>query len=185
MKLTAKPLPKAKKNSRGSTSTQPTGKASSFTLKKEMDWNSLRPQVILEGVQYSGIDSQGTAVDTAHQKQAKNSEDTALSCAIIATTDLSPAEKVELKNAGVFLAQMKWLKLFSNCIPFNEGVALGEGVVSEMGANDDTIFAKVVLYREEGTFPNKPIMVEMNNLSHLNSFVGAAAKDLLRRGIMR
>ncbi len=78
---------------------------------------------------------------------------------------------------------MTWLHLYSDCMPFRAGVESGEGVVDEVGTKDD--FEKVILYKAVGKVNGKPIMADMSDLSHLMIFVGAAAKDLYRRGVMR
>lgn len=81
------------------------------------------------------------------------------------------------------MSQMTWLHLYSDIMPFKAGVASGEGVVDEMGDKGD--FDKVVLYKAVGKYAGQPIMVDLNSLAQLYAFVGAAAKDLYRRGVMR
>jgi hypothetical protein len=177
MKLAPKPKPREPLESRESTSTRPTGKASSYTA------NRPKKQIILDNVSYTGVDQHGQAVATEHQKQEQKTDSTKNSVAIISSEPLGPDEKKELFNLGVFMAQMKWLDLYTNCEAFKGGVEVGEGVTHELGAVDD--YSGVVLYKAKGTFANQPKMVEMNDPAQLYEFVGATAKELYRRGILR
>lgn len=179
MKLTPPPSPKAKPKSRENTSTQQSAKAS-FDTKK-----TATKRVILENVSYTGVDQHGQAEDTAFQKAEKKTNDTRNSVAVICQAKLSNEEEMELYNLGVLMAQMKWLRLFTDCEAFRTGVERGQGEVAKLGTQVDEL-SEVVLYKAKfASLDVQPKMVELNDLTQLYNFVGATGAELYRRGIMR
>jgi len=178
VKLAPKPQPKAKKESPGASSTQPTDKASSYTGKRP-------PKMLtLDGATYTGVDQHGQAEDTAYQKSKEKPPGTTTSIGIFVGEPLSEDEETEFFNLGVLMAQMKWLSLHSDNASFRNGVLRGEGVINAVAGKDD--FAGVVLYKASGPKQAKqPKSVEMSDPRHLFIFVSETAKELYRRGILR
>ena len=176
MKLTPKPQPKARETSRGNSSTQPSVKASSYTAPRK------RTPVILSDVSYTGVDQQGTAVDTEYQKSQKKTEPTTFSCAVIAPKELHSEEASELFNLGVLCAQMKWIQFYSDCERFNAGVRRGEGV--SLGLPMKKVFDRAILYKSQQPIEAKERLEIPTHIS-LYNLVAEAGKELYKRGILR
>lgn len=80
---------------------------------------------------------------------------------------------------------MVWLRLYSNAIPFREGVEKGKGRV--FGLADDSSLDTpdaVFTYRHDNPYPEAPHHINMESYEALQAVVAEAVKRLYALGII-
>lgn len=176
MKLTPKPLPKAKRPSPESTSTKQGVRASSRFTKTQT--------VLLSGVPYTGIDQHGQVVPTAHQTEVERLANMRVSIGIFCPPELDNSESRELQILGQAMSQMAWLKVATECEPFLLGYKQGEGVPDELRGRTWAQFDGVILYRQTGDEPEHTKIVRIEDGAQLKAWSTGVITELYRRGIL-
>ena len=99
-------------------------------------------------------------------------------------SELTGEEKRELSYLGTALAQMSWLRLYTDSLSFREGVTKGQGRIAEAPDSSLDAFDAAFTYRSENPYPTTH-HIEMSNYKTLQRIVAEAITRLYKLGIIQ